>query len=384
VLSAVGLAVFHHVLYGFLDPGRVYGSSPDFSLSYVPRGILGLLFDQEFGLLPYAPLFALAARGLPALWRTGWRQASAAWALVGVTVGTAAAWHMWRGGFNPPARFLVPVIPVLALGVAAALSSRRRVGAALLIGWGLWIGAAGMLEPQLVHRDRDSTAPFFRTLSGAQEWTTLLPGYVVPATEWAYDRPYADRYALTALWAIVLGLAVFGPRRPASDTGRLLLATIAALAATGIAAGVSTGSSQGRDAVRLVGRPGIEVFGLERIHHARWGPADLLSGHRAYTPDRVKDGLALGARLPLSPGRFHLAVETRARSGGTPPRLEVRPERGASRPRVTPMRGANGAFEAEFKVLEGERAVKLGIRGGSAFEIEEIRLSRYAIPTRLH
>ena len=28
---------------------------------------------------------------------------------------TAGSWHMWRGGFNPPGRFLVPIVPLLVL-----------------------------------------------------------------------------------------------------------------------------------------------------------------------------------------------------------------------------------------------------------------------------
>ena len=83
---------------------------------------------------------------------------------------------MWRGGFNPPSRFLVPVVPALALAVGAALPRGLTAPAALLAGWSLFAGLGGALEPRLVHRDRDGTAPFFREMSGAEEWTRLLPG----------------------------------------------------------------------------------------------------------------------------------------------------------------------------------------------------------------
>ena len=128
------------------------------------------------------------------------RQAWAALALAAVVLGTAGSWHMWRGGFNPPARFLVPLLPVFALGLAAAFRHGTGAAAAMLAGWSLWAGALGALDPSLVHRDRDGTAPFFRAWSGAEEWTRLLPGYVLPETA-------GDRMALTLVWASALGLA---------------------------------------------------------------------------------------------------------------------------------------------------------------------------------
>ena len=54
------------ILYGFFDPRRVYGRRPELSLSGLPAGLPGLLFDQEFGLLVYAPVFVLAVPGLVA------------------------------------------------------------------------------------------------------------------------------------------------------------------------------------------------------------------------------------------------------------------------------------------------------------------------------
>ena len=160
------------------------------------EGLPGLLLDQEFGLLVYAPVFALAAAGVAALWRRDRRLTVTGLALVAVVVGTAGTWHMWRGGFNPPARFLVPIVPVLALGLAAALTRGLTAPAALLAGWGLWLGAVGVAEPRLLHRDRDGTAPVFRAVSGAEEWTRLLPGFVLED---------AQRSRLAVVWGLALG-----------------------------------------------------------------------------------------------------------------------------------------------------------------------------------
>src|SRR5262249_40893649 len=199
LVSAVGIGFYHFVLYGFFDPRQVYGRRPELSLSILPEGLPGLLLDQEFGLLVYAPVFALAVPGFFHAWRKDARQGAVLLALVAVVLGTASTWPMWRGGWNPPARFLVPVIPALALAVAARLRRGMRVGGVFLIGWALGTGLLGSWEPRLVHRDRDETAPFFRHHSGAEEWTPLLPGFVLADP---------DRYRLSAVWIVALATAV--------------------------------------------------------------------------------------------------------------------------------------------------------------------------------
>src|SRR6185369_17162590 len=214
----------------------------------LPESLPGLLLDQEFGLLVYAPVFALVVSGLVLLWRRDRKAAVVTATGIAVTVFTAAAWPMWRGGFNPPARFLVPVLPLLALCVAAALRRGAGSGAVLLAGWSLWTGLAGGWDPRLVHRDRDGTAPFFRERSGAEEWTRLLPAYVLPEEE-------ADRHRLACAWLVALGLAAAPWRRRVPTPVGLGLATAGLLAAAVVASKVSDRKTEGRDAVRLVGRP---------------------------------------------------------------------------------------------------------------------------------
>jgi hypothetical protein len=247
-VSAVALAAYHYVLYGFFDPRLVWGRRPEFALATLWEGLPGLALDQEFGLLPYAPVFALCAVGFSRMARDGTRRGWTALVLVAAVAGTAGSWHMWRGGFNPPARFLVPLLPVLALGLAAAL--RRGAGAptALLAGWGLWVGVLGVIDPALVHRDRDGTAPFFRAWSGAEEWTRLLPGFVLPETA-------GDRTRLALVWTTALALAAIAGRRPKPDRRSAGRGLRRAARGGATASAVSEGRTGGRDAVRLSGGP---------------------------------------------------------------------------------------------------------------------------------
>ena len=366
--SAVGLAVYHEALYGFLDPRRVYGRRPEISLATLPEGLPGLLFDQEFGLLVYAPIFVLAIPGFAWLSRRSRRDALVA---VGLTVATllmAGSWPMWRGGWNPPARFLLPVVPALALGVAASFQRGFGSASALLLGWSVWVGLAGGLEPRLVHRDRDGTAPLFRVLSGAEEWTRLLPGYVLPE-----ENP--DRRRLACLWAAALGIAAASSLRPGTRPRGAALAGLGLLAATGGASVLSTHRTAGRDAVRLIGRTAVSVPGgsLLRRVEAAWGPSDLGWGP-LYEPHRYPDGAAVGARLSLPAGSYLIRIDgDDIAPEMRPPSLVIRPDgRGPSRS-VT-MENARGARVGRFDVRAGEGPVTLLLEGGGPFVVKGIRL----------
>ena len=370
--SAAAIALYHFVLYGFFDPRRVYGKRHDLSLFRIPEGVGGLLFDQEFGLLVYAPIFAFAVVGSVLLVRRARVTGSAALAVALVTLGVAGSWVMWRGGFNPPSRFLVPVVPALALAVGAALPRGLTAPAALLAGWSLFAGLGGALEPQLVHRDRDGTAPFFREMSGAEEWTRLLPGYVLTETA-------RDRGPLTLVWGLALVVAVLPRRRarhgaPPDGAGRLVLATAGMLAAAGAASLVSHGQSGGRDAVRVIDRPAMAVpgWGFTADAGARWGP-EVLAWGPVYEPHRHPGGAVIGERLPLPPGRYTLRLLGES-LGGAVPALSIQaspahvPEAG---PPLLPV--AEG-LAAELVVPVGWRETTLRLLGGSPFRVDAVEL----------
>lgn len=368
--SLAGLLLYHHTLYGFWDPRRVYGRRPEFAIGNVGEGLPGLLFDQEFGLLAYAPVLTLAVLGLAYLVRRERALGIAVCSAVAAVVLTAATWHMWRGGFNPPARFLVPIVPLLWAAVALVLDKRGlTAGAALLLGFTLWTGACGALEPRLVHRDRDGTAPLFRERSGALEWTGLLPAYVL-------SDP--DRHRLAAVWALALVVAVPWRARAASSA-RLAAASLGLVAAAQAAASVSHARTADRDAVRLVGRSGTRVPGFSiGAVPSRWGTGALGWGP-LYEPHRHPSGAEAGRRLPLPPGRYRLAVRARELAGAFP-RLVVRPDRPGAAPRESPFAATAFGWEAPFEVHPGEDAVTLVLAGGGPLLVEGFVLTLQPLP----
>ena len=64
-LSGALWVLSFYVMYGTPYPTVVYGftTNAELQLSNIPRGVLGLLFDQEFGVLTYSPIYVLVGLG---------------------------------------------------------------------------------------------------------------------------------------------------------------------------------------------------------------------------------------------------------------------------------------------------------------------------------
>lgn len=134
-VSFVGWLGYFIAIYGTPDPSAPYGGEEG-SFGFVPGGLAGLLFDQRFGLLPYAPVLVFAFTGIGVmLARPAWRRHACELLFVLVPYLLVVTYvAMWWGGRSAPARFMVPVLPWLAMPAAAAwaaMSSRAtRITAA--------------------------------------------------------------------------------------------------------------------------------------------------------------------------------------------------------------------------------------------------------------
>ncbi len=185
-LGFLCLVVFFALLQGNPNPLASYGRQRIF-WGQVPLGLAGLLFDQEFGLLPHSPFYIFALVALGALLKRRPQLAALSAAVLLAVAIPGAAHPLWSGGTSPPARFLFPALPVLALAAAAAWRWEPKDGRwvrasllpALLI-LSTCLGAFMVFGPdQPLHlNQRDGSGRLWIALGSAWDLTHYLPSLV--------------------------------------------------------------------------------------------------------------------------------------------------------------------------------------------------------------
>ena len=210
---AAAYAGYQYSVFGTLSPfARYAGSMPIAMERRTPlRTLVGLFVDGAFGLLPYAPVFLLALAGAPLLLRRGHRDR---WALVLLGLGVLLPVLGWRNwfGFSPPARFTVPLVPLLALAVAGRLSVAPGRGLARwrwgLVAAGFALAVFMFAEPRGMRmvNGRDGPPQAFEALGGEVSLARYLPylssraGSTAPPWE-----PPPSEARVAAVWVAALG-----------------------------------------------------------------------------------------------------------------------------------------------------------------------------------
>ncbi|HKW78632.1 MAG TPA: hypothetical protein VJQ09_05980, partial [Candidatus Limnocylindria bacterium] len=100
-------------------------------------GLPAILFDRVFGVAGTAPWIFLGVLGAPSALRTAGDRLRPAAVLVIASLVSLSLFRYWEGGYAPPARYLVDVLPLVAPFVAYGLALTRagllRVTAAVAI-----------------------------------------------------------------------------------------------------------------------------------------------------------------------------------------------------------------------------------------------------------
>jgi len=203
---------YYYSVFGHLSPLARYGSRVPTPMARMTPGrtFLGVFLDGGFGLLVYAPVFVLGLAGLFRLLRRrpdGW-----AWGLASVAVMLPIlGWKNWWG-FSPPARFLVPLVPVLAVAAAARTAAWPGRGLArwrwtlLAAGWGLaLLMSAQPREMRMIHT-RDGPLHALELVSGDVSPARYLPRLTSRrGSDEPPWRPPASEIRVALVWVVAIG-----------------------------------------------------------------------------------------------------------------------------------------------------------------------------------
>ncbi len=238
-VSAMAWMTFFRVIYGIADPSAPYGPAREFSLSFIPGGLAGLLFDQRFGLIANAPVLLVAFAGLVMMLMQqkrvkgdvaprGLADRRLALELTFVMVPyllTATSYAMWWAGWSAPARFANPAVFILAIPAAFAWSrirnhGSRAVAAGLLVVTVFMSCVLVMVDGgRLAYNTRETTALWL-------DWASGLVALADGVPIWIRGREGAFTVDI-AIWGVALILPWLAARSLASrsifaDRGRFL------------------------------------------------------------------------------------------------------------------------------------------------------------------
>ncbi|MCU0305508.1 MAG: hypothetical protein MUC56_15750 [Thermoanaerobaculales bacterium] len=295
-IAVLALAAGAALAIGWLTMGHPFGiyrrlpdllpADPGLAL----RVVGGLAFDPAGGLAFAAPLWLVALAGMAALWRRG--GPGERMLLTGCAATVVALLHSveWYAGGSPPARYLAPMLPAVALagGMLLAEPRRWRRAAEILLLPSVAVWWVLVTRPHLSVNPGDggwwATDALARSYLADTAW--LVPSFLTPRTAtWAVPLTVA---------AVVLALWTASRWRP--SVARRLAATGTALWLLG-AAGLVAAVELRTDRVVEAEAPQVRRHGGGPVP----APGTFSRfGHRRGW--RVSDGEGVTVPLNLPPG----------------------------------------------------------------------------------
>jgi len=222
---------FFYAHWGTPSPTAPYGDHGQTSPINLLRGVPGLLFDQEYGLLAFAPVYILAATGMATMWRRGGelrRQALEIALVFGALLATVGAFWIWWGGSAAPGRPVVSGLLLLALPIAVAFQdampgSARKAShhLLLLLGVGIAVTLTVAQNGLLIDNGRDGTAALLEYWLPQWSLWALAPAYTF------HDPPLT--YLHTLCWLVTAAAAAGALSRWRSESPGVNALTAAAV-----------------------------------------------------------------------------------------------------------------------------------------------------------
>ena len=328
VISAVAWFSFFRVVYGSFNPSSPYGGNTQTSASNILRGLPALFLDQQFGMLPNAPVYAFCLAGLVML---AFRKRRLALELCAVGIGYLAAvssFQMWFAGDSAPARFLAPMVPLFSIPAAflwssSSMRATRSVAVAALTASLLATAMMVMVDGgRLAHNTSDGYARAAEWMSPLTDLPLALPSF--------FRHTPGDAVLRAGVWSAFLFAAVAVLRtleRKTDVRGVLELATPASLALAVMGAASTVWAIDAAPAVNsensLTALSGYSAWlrptGLD-LEARTIAPADsLLPKLVVSTPRRrgvPSEQTLLLAPTPVRAGEYEVRLENGARAEG--------------------------------------------------------------------
>jgi hypothetical protein len=210
VLSLYLTALYNFAITGSVRPDALFlaWGPGGVTTARVGQGVLGILLDARYGIVPYVPLLVLAVAGLVL---GGARRFAVVLPAAGVYYLTVASADNWAGAVCNLGRYFMPVAPIaIALvGVALARVAQRRGAVALglmLAGWSALFALALWNDP---HAANDSA--LLLAQSTWADGNQYIPNLFL--RRWSLGAP--GLWARIAAWVVAIALAAAWWRRAA-------------------------------------------------------------------------------------------------------------------------------------------------------------------------
>lgn len=160
-----GYFIFLHTIYGSFFPTRPYqllGIQTD--TGNLGVNFVNVLIDRQYGLLTHTPLYLLLFPGFIYWYKKQPKQLLIILGVAAIYLFPSLRYIDWHGGYSPPARYLVIILPILIPAIVFYLIRARslllKIITFLLGIWGIAVFIVNLLLPPnfgFIFRDGESS-----------------------------------------------------------------------------------------------------------------------------------------------------------------------------------------------------------------------------------
>lgn len=233
LVSVMAWFGFFRVIYGTFNPSAPYGGNTQGAPENILNGLPALIFDQQFGILAYAPVYGVCFAGLFVMARRRPRLALELLAIAVPYLLVTSMFYMWWAGSVSPARLVVPLLPLLALPGAwlwrhtRHAATRAIATALLLLSMGITLSLVVVEDGRLAYNFRDGYSLAAERLSPLVDLPKGLPSFFRQTSAGATLR---GTIWVAVMCGAVLALRAVERRTPPNARAALALATPASMA----------------------------------------------------------------------------------------------------------------------------------------------------------